>query len=290
MVTTMSNFSYLLNLQKSIDPFISTKIKKIELKNIKKKAKELIDKEIFEEGLSNLGITFNGYNYAYLNLDISKRDLISIGGISDFRFLQNIDLSHNNLTTLEPLNGLKHINILNASHNKITDIFDFDPPSKLEIVDYSHNDITQIDNAKKNKYLKKLNLSYNKITTIEKLSENLMLFEINLSFNYIEFINNLDNLNINRLNLCGNKLKDLSGLEKLNKLTHLYLSRNNISKLKGLRNLVNLRVLNLSSNKVSRTKQIGYVLEIPYLTDINLCFNDVQKRKFYRLNVSFIKF
>eukprot|EP00340_Litonotus_pictus_P003356 CAMPEP_0170527526 /NCGR_PEP_ID=MMETSP0209-20121228/12991_1 /TAXON_ID=665100 ORGANISM="Litonotus pictus, Strain P1" /NCGR_SAMPLE_ID=MMETSP0209 /ASSEMBLY_ACC=CAM_ASM_000301 /LENGTH=405 /DNA_ID=CAMNT_0010818109 /DNA_START=11 /DNA_END=1226 /DNA_ORIENTATION=- len=281
----MSNFTYLLNLEKSIDPFIQNKINRYEEKKQKKLAKEPIDKAIFQENLQDLGITFNGYNHAYLSINISNKDLISIGGISEFRFLQNINLSNNKLTVLEPLSGLKHINFLDASHNSISETFDFDPSSKLEVANYSFNLIREIMNVGKNRYLRILNLSNNNIQRIENLSDNYFLEELNLSFNSIEVIENLDGLNIQRLNLMCNKIRMITGLDNLKSLLELNLSKNQLTRLKGLQNLPNLRYLYLSSNSISRAKQIAYIIEIPYLTDLDLCHNDVQNRKFYRLNL-----
>jgi hypothetical protein len=126
MTTTMSNFTYLINLEKTLDPFIENKIKKHELKNKKKLAKGDIDPEIIKEGLYDLGITYNKYNHAYLSINLGNKDLFSIGGINKFTYLQNVDVSHNNLTTLEQLSGLRHMIKLNASYNRISDMFDFE--------------------------------------------------------------------------------------------------------------------------------------------------------------------
>ena len=122
----MSNFTYLINLEKTLDPFIENKIKKHELKNKKKLAKGDIDPEIIKEGLYDLGITYNKYNHAYLSINLSGKDLFSVGGINKFQYLQNVDVSNNNLTTLDHLSGLRHMIKLNASHNRISDMFDFE--------------------------------------------------------------------------------------------------------------------------------------------------------------------
>lgn len=139
MVNTMSNFSYLLNLEKSIDLFIQTKISKYEENRQNKLAKEKIDNKIFISELQDLGITFNGFNHAYLSLNISNKELLSIDGIADFRYLQYINPSQNKLFFLELLSGLRHINFLDFSYNKIILTFDFDSSSKFEILNCSHD-------------------------------------------------------------------------------------------------------------------------------------------------------
>ena len=67
--------------------------------------------------------------------------------------------------------------------------------------------------------------------------------------------------------------------------TDINLSKNFISRLKGLQYLINLRYLYISSNQLSRAKQVAYISELPFLTDVDFCFNDVQNRKFYRYQV-----
>lgn len=127
-----------------------------------------------------------------------------------------------------------------------------------------------------------LNLSHNAIQKIENLNENYFLLELDLSYNFIEKIENLENLNCNILNLMNNNLREITGLDDLNMLMHLNLAKNSISKLKGLQNLEKLRYLYLSSNKISRAKQVAYLTPLKFLTTLDLCFNDVQTRKFYR--------
>ena len=122
----MSNFTYLINLEKTIDPFYENKIKKYEEKKKIRLAKKDIAIEIFKDGLYELGITHDKYNHAYLSLDISNKELMSIGGISKFKYLQNINISYNSLTSLEQISGLNHLRNIDASFNKINELFDFE--------------------------------------------------------------------------------------------------------------------------------------------------------------------
>ena len=48
-MNTMTTFTYLLDLEKSIDPGMENKIKKYELKKKKMQAKTIIDPEIFTD-------------------------------------------------------------------------------------------------------------------------------------------------------------------------------------------------------------------------------------------------
>ena len=284
---TMTTFTYLLNLEKSLDPGMEKKIKKFELKKKKLMAQKIIDKEIFIKGLYNFGVTYNNYTHAYLSMNLSNQDLISIGGITNYKYIQEVNISKNELSSLEQLSGLNHLTILNASHNKITEIMDFDPPQNLEKVDYSYNLISKIQNIEKNPYLKILDLSNNHITKIEGLSSAIFLEELNLAYNNIEIIENLDDLgqSLQKLNLMGNKINKITGLDNLISLIELNLSKNSIHRLKGLQSLINLRYLYLSSNKISHCNQVAYLADLPFLTELDFCFNDVQNKKFYRFQI-----
>ena len=286
-MNTMTTFTYLLNLEKSLDPGMEKKIKKYEEKKKKLLAKTIIDQEIFQKGLSDFGTTYDNYNHAYLGLNISGQDLISIGGITQYKYLQKVNVSQNNLTTLEQLSGLNHLTHLDASNNKIEEIMDFDPPQNLEYINYAFNIVNVIQNVEKNPYLKVIILNNNNICKIEGLSQCTFLEELDLSNNQIEVIENLDNLGgcLQKLNLLGNRIKAISGLDNLTSLLELNLCKNMISRLKGLQNLTNLRYLYLSSNKLSRCNQVAYLTDLPFLTDLDFCFNEVQTKKFYRYQI-----
>ena len=283
----MTTFTYLLNLEKSLDPGIEKKIKKFELKKKKLVAQKIIDKEIFVNGLYNFGLTYNNFTQAYLGLNLSGQELISIGGITDYKYLQEVNVSNNELNSLEQLSGLNHLTILNASHNKINEIMDFDPPQNLEKVDYSYNLVTEIQNIEKNPYIKVLILSNNQISKIEGLNTANYLEELDLAYNLIEKIENLDELGpcLKKLNLMGNQIKKLNGFDSLTSLIELNLSKNKINKLKGLQGLINLRNLYLTSNKISNCNQVAYLTELPFLTELDFCYNDVQNKKFYRFQI-----
>lgn len=128
-------------------------------------------------------------------------------------------------------------------------------------------------------------LNHNDIKKIENLQDNPYLEHLDLSYNQIEIIENLDGLNLHKLNLMNNRIKLITGLDQLINLIELNLSKNQISRLKGLQSMVNLRYLYLSSNLISRAKQVAYISELPYLTDVDFCYNEVQNRKFYRFQV-----
>ena len=283
----MTTYTYLLNLEKSLDPGMEKKIKKFEQKKKKLMTKKMLDKEIFVKGLFNYGLTYNNFTNAYLGMNLSGQELISIGGITNYKYLQEVNVSKNELSSLEQLSGLNHLTKLDASHNKIKEIMDFDPPQNLEKVDYSYNLVTEIQNIEKNPYIKVIILNNNQISKIEGLNTAHYLEELDLAYNLIENIENLDELgpSLQKLNLMGNQIKRLNGLDSLTSLIELNLSKNKITKLKGLQGLNNLRNLYLSSNKISRCNQVAYLTELPFLTELDFCYNEMQNKKFYRFQI-----
>ena len=125
-----------------------------------------VDPQIFREGLSCLGKTFNNARHAYLRMNVCGRELTTLKGVGRYTYLQYLDVSNNKLTSLTHLTNIKHLIKLNASNNCIKKMLDFAPMANLEVVDYSHNEIEVIENVCFNPYLKHLVLDDNKISKI----------------------------------------------------------------------------------------------------------------------------
>mmetsp|Transcript_17215 Transcript_17215/g.1534 ORF Transcript_17215/g.1534 Transcript_17215/m.1534 type:complete len:83 (+) Transcript_17215:143-391(+) len=82
-------------------------------------------------------------------------------------------------------------------------------------------------------------------------------------------------MNLTDLNLRGNKITQLTGLEKLDKLRILNVSCNYIKKLKGLVELVRVRELWLSNNQICHIRELQFIENLTYLSVLDLCFNPV---------------
>jgi hypothetical protein len=67
-----------LSEQSHIQDYFEEEKEKIERKQLKEMSKQPIEDQIFKDGLSCLGKTFNGARHAYLTLSISNKDLVSI--------------------------------------------------------------------------------------------------------------------------------------------------------------------------------------------------------------------
>ena len=76
-MSTISMARVLSEGSQIVDYFDEEK-ERIEKKKLKIMSKEKVDEQIFREGLFNLGKTFNNKSHAYLTINISNRDLVSI--------------------------------------------------------------------------------------------------------------------------------------------------------------------------------------------------------------------
>ena len=187
---------------------------------------------------------------------------------------------------MKHLSGLKYLISIKASNNHLTTVLQLKvPPLHLDRLDLSFNEITRIPDLSVHKHLRVLNLKSNKITHIEGLSKNKKLSILDISENTIEEVKGLDNLNLTELYLSNNQIETVKGFQHLESLRVLDLSINKISKIGGLSGLISLRSLNLAKNNIKHIREIDFVENLMYLTCLDLCFNPIQERKYYRLQV-----
>lgn len=184
-------------------------------------------------------------------------------------------MSNNKLIHLKDLSHLKHLIKLKAAWNQIHKAFDFEPPANLEWVDYTGNAINKIENADRNVFLKCLILDSNNIQQIEGLKHNKCLRTLSLNGNNIDTIENLDDLHIEELFLQQNRLRKITGLERLPNLKTLDVSKNQISKLKGLHRTESLRFLKIQLNNIAKIGQLSNIENLPLLTDVDLSCNPI---------------
>jgi hypothetical protein len=90
---------------------------------------------------------------------------------------------------------------------------------------------------------------------------------------------------IEELYLQQNRIRKISGLNKLAVLHTLDLSKNQIQKLKGLQECESLRFLKIQLNNIGKIGQLSFIENLALLTEVDMSCNPVQNRKFYRLQV-----
>lgn len=87
---------------------------------------------------------------------------------------------------------------------------------------------------------------------------------------------------VQRLDLWGEGLTDISCVCKLPRLEVLSLAANNVSSLKSLRKCVSLRELYLRKNKVARLKEVTMLSGMPKLTVLWMMDNPCAQHEHYR--------
>ncbi len=99
------------------------------------------------------------------DLDISRKNIISLVGLSDFSSLENLNCSYNSLKFIDLPSNHK-LKTLNCSNNKIENFYDQNWDSKIESINISNNLITDINTEDYNS-LKKIICFNNKITELD---------------------------------------------------------------------------------------------------------------------------
>lgn len=138
-----------------------------------------------------------------------------------------------------------------------------------------------------NPYLRQLFLDKNQIVNIENLKQNRHMRVLSIKENKIQRIENIDEMHLEELCLAKNEIRAITGLTQLPFLRTLDLSHNQITFLRGLECAHSLRFLDLSLNRVEKILQLRYVEGLELLTELGLCFNPIQNKKHYRIQVLF---
>nr|XP_034179896.1 leucine-rich repeat and guanylate kinase domain-containing protein-like [Osmia lignaria] len=188
------------------------------------------------------------------------------------RYLQYIDLGFNYISSLSPLGGIPYLMYLNVAHNRMNTILNFTPPWYLTYVNLSYNYISEMCDISNFWSIVHLDLSHNAIETIFGLQNLKYLKYLNLSYNLIEYIENLDKLNIQELNLEGNciiSFKSIIPDQGIYILPHLRVIRlgyNKITTLEFFKDAYSLRVIDLKFNRINDLLELsnlkGLILEI----------------------------
>jgi Leucine-rich repeat (LRR) protein len=157
----------------------------------------------------------------------------------------------------------------------------------LAMADLSGNEISEIGDISRHIFLETLSLRSNQIECISGLNQLRYLQVLDLSYNRVKKIEGLDGLLISELNLEGNRLVTISGLEKLSRLSALNISNNQIRSLGPLRKCEKLHNLNAQNNKISKIRQVEFLSDLQWLQHLQLTGNSCCEKPFYRARVVF---
>jgi hypothetical protein len=129
-------------------------------------------------------------------------------------------------------------------------------------------------------------LSYKDVGKIENIVGFMNLTKLCLDNNKIREIVNLENLvNLRWLDLSFNKLHKIQGLSSLSKLEDLSLYNNKISIVEGLEGCTALQCLSLGNNRIQSLEQILRLRQLRSLRMLTVAGNPVCKEAEFRMTV-----
>ncbi|KAF4710732.1 hypothetical protein FOZ62_027029, partial [Perkinsus olseni] len=252
-----------------------------------------LTREQVTAGLGGLGITpVQPGHHAYLSCSIGNLSLTNLDPVlRDYRHLQVVDVSHNRLRRLDALSAMPCLRVLNASRNLLRRVDCLALSRSLEQVDMSYNEIQELgDWSNCRTSLRELRLRGNAIKHIPpyglKRTNHLELLD--LSENQITTIENIAHLpELAVLKLTHNQISSLHGLDGLNRLRELDVSKN--FSLQGLSSwtCTSLARLVVSNNQLDDLDTNIEILERGFtnLADLSISGNPIELLPSVKLRV-----
>jgi Leucine-rich repeat (LRR) protein len=205
-------------------------------------------------------------NTIEINDKITDEDIQAISQLKNLRTLGLINVGLTDISFLELNKNLEEIFLDN---NDITDISLFGEFSLLNILTISYNPVKDINPLSKLTSLEYLDVSFTDIDSISGLPENLIsLFIQKVNIKSFNEIGKLKKMRI--LNICDNRIDDISFLENLSELEHLYATNNAITDINPLKNK-DLKIIHITGNEI---QDYSVIAELNLPTEIRMDLSD----------------
>ena len=263
-----------------------------------KAAVEPLNAEHIKAGLEVIGKHPVTLNHTFLQLNVKNSNLGDIEELAKYPGLMYVDLSGNSISTCSVLKNLPGLVQLNLSNNMLSDCLEYSLQkcskdsswstgdtamgSMLTNANLSFNSISQINSLAHHPFLEVLMLSNNSISEIQGLSSLKFLQVLDMSHNSIASLAGLEGLNVREINLQGNRLADISGLETCAKLSSLNISKNQVRTLYPLRVCAALMWLDAGDNEIVYIRQAEHLAGLQWLSALTLIGNPCSKKQMYR--------
>jgi len=187
-----------------------------------------------------------------VDLFIQDSLLNTLEGLLALPTLNRLSIEKSPLTTLKGLPELPALKHLNITQSPLTSLLYFPSLSTLESINFSKTHLTSLEHLTSVPFLKGLDLLECQITTLKHLPSCLNLSSINLRSNRISSARDIQILEttapiVEKLNLYGNPLNDLTGFPVLPHLADLDLNCTNVPSLVPLSAFLHMKNFQVSS-------------------------------------------
>ncbi|XP_018647856.1 putative calpain 4, 6, 7, invertebrate [Schistosoma mansoni] len=252
--------------------------------------KRALTKEIIAENLSIPYRLGYGFSYAYIKLDCSDKSLFDIEILRGYIHLRFIMLSNNFITDLSPLTEMSNLQYLKVDNNQITSAESLKSSRYLQYLDLSSNKLTTINNLSF-PYLQYLKVNDNAIASLKSETDTNLsseqfpdLHTLELRGNRLSTLSGIDDMiNLKTLYCAENLLRRLEGISSLKSLVRLHLRDNRLSKLTDFtENLTSLEYINLRGNQISKFSEVKRLNCLPSLKFLSLVDNPITEKDNYR--------
>lgn len=242
-------------------------------------------------------------NHAFLELKVTGTDATDISILQQYPHLMYVNLSQNRVESTSVLAHLPTLVQLDLSNNKIKRCLNFKLAkcskdsawptghtsigSMLTNANLSHNDIDRLDDLSDHPFLEVLMLGSNRISCIaDSLGASLKFLRVlDLSNNMLTTVRGLEGLPVLELNLSGNAISDVSGLDTCEKLSSLNLRNNKVRTLAPLRGCSQLMWLDVGANPIQFIRQCDFLAQLKWLDTLLLMGSPCSKKRMYRRRV-----
>jgi len=175
--------------------------------------------------------------------------------LSEFTGLKTLVLFNHRITDLTPLEPLENLETLRLEVNRIRDLGPLSKLRKLRSLQITHNQISDLRPLAYLDRLETLTLSNNQIADITPLRGLKNLRDLDLSQNRVADLRIFSEMNVTTLRLSDNGISDIAALRDMNQETRgfiaLVLANNRIRDISPLAGLDKVTSLDLSNNQVT---------------------------------------
>ncbi|KFN02605.1 NEAT domain-containing leucine-rich repeat protein [Bacillus clarus] len=206
------------------------------------------------------------------SLTVSNANIKDLTFFSNLKQVKKLALRGNGIEDVTPITKMDNLESLDLSNNKISDFSSLNQMKNIKTLFLTGNQIEDITPITKMEQLEYLNLSNNKISNLTPLRALKNITYLSLAGNQIEDITPVYTLPLKDLVLTRNKIKDITGINRLNQLEELWIGKNEIHNVDPISEMSHLIQLDIPYNEI---KDITPLSKLVNLEKIDLEANEI---------------